>query len=149
KLKDLKKALVIEPPVAIDWGSRSDDDATSWLSLDGRFGAAKSFTVRLRASIAAGGGKAPLRDEYGQALAQDWTGKLEFDDFWPHADIGVQGVYLEASEKRDIPVLSVNVREMKVASIALKPNDVFLFGPWDNDRATGFEKIVRLGAPAT
>jgi len=150
KIKDLKKAVVIEPAVAINWGSRNEDDTTSWLSLDGRFGPAKTFTVRLRSSIAApGGGKTQLRDEYGQALAQDWVGKLELDDFWPKADIGVQGVYLEAAEKRDIPVLAVNVREMRVASMALKPDDVFAFGPASNDSATGFDKIIKLGAPPT
>ena len=143
KIKDLKKAVVIEPAVAINWGSRSEDDSTSWLSLDGRFGPNKTFTVRLRSSIAGPGG--------GQDAASRrvWSGsrfrlgrQLELDDFWPKADIGVQGVYLEASEKRDIPVLAVNVREMRVASRALKPDDVFAFGPASNDSANGFDKIV-------
>ena len=102
-----------------------------------------------RASLDQVARKTPLRDEYGQALAQDWVGKLELDDFWPKADIGVQGVYLEASEKRDIPVLAVNVREMRVASMALKPDDVFAFGPASNDSANGFDKIVGLGASPT
>jgi uncharacterized protein YfaS (alpha-2-macroglobulin family) len=146
KIKDLKRAIVIEPPVALKWGTRSEDDTTSWLTLDGKFGPAKSFTVRLRSTIAAAAGpKTPVRDQYGQALGQDWVGKVDFDDFWPRADIGVQGVYLEASEKRDIPVLAVNMREMRIASKALKQDDVFAFGPAESSMRSNFEKIVDLG----
>ena len=55
----------------------------------------------IRSTVAGPGGtRVPLRDQYGQALAQDWSSRVEFDDLWPRADIGVDGVYLEANEKR-------------------------------------------------
>jgi uncharacterized protein YfaS (alpha-2-macroglobulin family) len=151
KIKDLQRAIVIEPPVPLKWSSsRSEDDTTTWLTLDGKFGPARSFTVRLRSSFAAAGGaKTPLRDEYGQALGQDWVGKIDFDDFWPRADIGVQGVYLEASEKRDIPVLAVNMHEARIVSKALRPDEVFAFGPAESSGRSNFDRIVDLGASPT
>ncbi|HKQ72012.1 MAG TPA: alpha-2-macroglobulin family protein [Polyangiaceae bacterium] len=160
KIKDLKRALVIEPPIATLWGSHADDETTSWLSLPARFAPAKAFTVRLRSSVTLPGGKkTELRDEYGQALAQDWTGRLEFDDLWPAAEIGVAGTYLdcdgcaggsddliaEANRKRAIPVAFVNVNELELATLAPKPPDVFRLFEDAGPESTLFDRLVGSG----
>jgi alpha-2-macroglobulin len=119
RVGDLKQVFSVEPPVKIKWGD--PDDKVRHFQVDAPFVAGKKYAFRLRSALLGG---APLRDKYGQALGSDWEQPVAFDDDWPSAEISVTGTYLEASQRRDVPVLSVNVASMKVATLALAEDDV-------------------------
>lgn len=110
KLKDLKKALRVEPAVKIRWPSWLDDDQpTSSVNVWGRFTPGRSYRVSL----------AGVRDTHGQALSRPFSKSVRFDDLWPAAAIGLSGAMLEPAVRRGIPVASVNVKEMDLATAAL------------------------------
>jgi alpha-2-macroglobulin len=110
KVKDLKKAIRIQPPVKVRWPSWLDDDQpTSSVSVWGRFAPGKTYQVSI----------AGLRDTHGQALSRPFSRSLAFDDLWPAAKIGVRGEVLSPTDKRAIPVASVNVKQMELATAPL------------------------------
>jgi hypothetical protein len=103
----LKRAVRTEPAVKIRWPTwLDDDDLTGSIDVAGRFEPSKTFRVR----VAAG-----LKDEHGQALGTDWSADVRFDDYWPSAEIGIEGTILEPSARREIPVASLNVSEIDLA----------------------------------
>ena len=107
KLKDLKKAIRIQPPVKVRWPSWLDDDQiTSSVSVWGRFAPGRTYRVSVSG----------LRDTHGQALSRPYSKSLAFDDLWPAAKIGVIGEMLAPSDKRGIPVASVNVKQLELAT---------------------------------
>lgn len=112
----LKKALVIEPPVKLAWPSWEDTEGnTSSLSLEGAFLPGKKYTVRLRTKV----GKKSLTDIYGQPLLQEFRESFEMGDLPPDFNIGVSGEFLEPSELREIPLFSMNMNRAEVAAIPL------------------------------
>jgi alpha-2-macroglobulin len=124
---DLKRAITISPPLKIRWGDLTNDDKTHYVHLAAPFVPGRKYAVRVSATLPDG---APLRDEHGQSLGADWARAAAFDDDWPSAEVGVNGTYLEAAQRRDVPVLSVNVASMKVLSMALADDDVLALA-WD------------------
>lgn len=110
KFGDLKKALRIDPPVKIRWPSWLDDaQPTSSVSVWGRFQPGRSYRVSL----------ARVKDTHGQPLARAFSQSVAFDDLWPAAAIGINGRMLEPAARRGIPVASVNVREIELATAPL------------------------------
>lgn len=117
KLFDLKRALRIEPPVKVTFPSwLSDGDVTNNVSLSGRFKPGRSYRVSVSA--------AALRDEHGQVMAKDFRRDVAFDDLWPVAQIGVTGSVLEPTARREIPVASVNVASLDLATAPLDEDGV-------------------------
>ncbi|AKT39846.1 Ig-like domain-containing alpha-2-macroglobulin family protein [Chondromyces crocatus] len=111
KMRDLKQAFATEPKVKIRWPEWiGDDDLVRYLSLYGQFKPAQ----KLRVKVAAG-----LKDEHGQALGTAFSQDLVFDDRWPEAQIGVVGSIFDPSSRRDIPVASVNVKSLELATGAM------------------------------
>ena len=111
RLRDVKQAISLSPAVKVRWPSWLEDDSlVSELPLWGRF----SPGQEVRVQVAAG-----LRDEHGQALGSAFSRQLAFDDRWPEAQIGVVGSVFSPSERRDIPVASVNVKELELATGAM------------------------------
>jgi uncharacterized protein YfaS (alpha-2-macroglobulin family) len=109
KLSDLKKALRIEPAVKIRWPTwLSDDQPAQSVTVEARFAPGKKYRFSL----------ASVRDVYGQALAP-YAKSMAFDDVWPTAAIGMTGTFLEPASRRPVPVASVNVREMELATAPL------------------------------
>ncbi|WP_437901450.1 MG2 domain-containing protein [Sorangium sp. So ce124] len=107
KFADAKRAISVEPAVKLLWPSWiEDDEPTSHIPLGGAFAPGRSYRVR----VAAG-----LRDVHGQALAGVVTEEIAFDDRWPEAQIGLVGSVFEPAQRREIPVVSVNVRELSLA----------------------------------
>lgn len=106
RFRDVKQALSVEPAVKIRWPSWLEDDSlVSDVPLWGRFLPGQT----LRVKVAAG-----LKDEHGQALGRAFAQPVTFDDRWPEAQLGVVGSVFEPSERRDIPVASVNVKELEL-----------------------------------
>ena len=156
KLGDLKRALSIEPPIAIKWGARDDNDWVNWVDVNARFGAARKYTVRLHATLpgvsgqkGAAGGDAMLRDHYGQALARDWSSTIAFDDAWPSAEIGVEGTYLESVQRPDVPILSVNVTELHLATLALNEDQVMALEDTRRSMPRTLASLAAIGAKPT
>jgi uncharacterized protein YfaS (alpha-2-macroglobulin family) len=113
---DLKKALVIEPPVKLSWPTWDDDkEGTSHLSLEGAFLPGKSYTVRLKTKA----GKTPLRDVHNQPLAQEMQHRFRVGDLPTNFNIGVSSGILEPSELREIPLFAMNTGKVEVAAAAL------------------------------
>ncbi|HVY48022.1 MAG TPA: Ig-like domain-containing protein, partial [Minicystis sp.] len=111
KVSDVKKSLRIEPPVKIRWpGYYGDEAVVASISVAARFSPGRSYTVSL------GGG---LRDEHGQRLASSWSHRVDFDDLWPTAEIGLMGALFEPAARRAIPVASVNVKGFELATARL------------------------------
>lgn len=110
KVGDLKKALRLEPAVKLRWpGWLGDEETTKSVSFSGRFTPGRGYRVSLGA----------LRDTHGQALARPFSQQVAFDDLWPSAAIGLQGSLLEPAARRGIPVASVNVRDLELATAPL------------------------------
>ncbi|MCU0656877.1 MAG: MG2 domain-containing protein [Polyangiaceae bacterium] len=113
---DLRKALVIEPPVKLNWSSWDEGEGSSTaLSLEGAFLPGKTYTVRLRSKV----GARRLTDIHGQPLLQDFTHRFEVSDLPPDFNIGVTGQVLEPSGLREIPLFSMNLGAVEVAALAL------------------------------
>ncbi len=111
-MKDLKAAFKIDPPVKVRWPSWLDDDSrTSRLYIGARFAPGRVYHV----SINNGG----LRDVFGQGLKKAFRKPVAFDDYWPQVEISLTGSLFEAPAKRPIPIATVNVREMQVATAPL------------------------------
>ncbi|WP_437805258.1 Ig-like domain-containing protein [Sorangium sp. So ce1078] len=107
RLADAKRAISVEPAVKLRWPAWLEDGSfTSHVHLGGAFAPGRSYQVR----VAAG-----LRDQHGQALAGAVTQQVAFGDRWPEAQIGLTGSVFEPAQRREIPVVSVNVRELSLA----------------------------------
>jgi hypothetical protein len=110
KFGDLKKALRVDPPVKIRWPAWMEDaQVTTSLSVWARFTPGRTYRVSL----------ANVRDVHGQALTRPFAQPVVFDDLWPAAAIGLQGSVLEQAARRAIPVASVNVGELELATAPL------------------------------
>ncbi|APR79680.1 Large extracellular alpha-helical protein [Minicystis rosea] len=110
KFGDLKKALRIDPPVKVRWPAWLDDaQPTTSISAWGRFVPGRSYRVSV----------AGLRDTHGQTLARAFTKNVAFDDLWPAAAIGLRGDMLEPAARRGIPVATVNVKDLELATAPL------------------------------
>ncbi len=117
KLADLKRALRIDPPVKVTYPAwLGEDEPTQSLSVTGRFLPGRSYRVSVSA--------AALKDEHGQAMAKDFRKDVAFDDLWPVAQIGVAGSLLEPAARREIPIASVNVTDLEVATAPLDEDGV-------------------------
>jgi alpha-2-macroglobulin len=110
KVGDIKRALRIEPALKIHWqGWQADDDLTERVFVSARFVPGRSYRVSLSG----------LRDRHGQPLAEPFSRSVAFDDLWPSAAIGLTGTYVEPGARRPIPVASVNVKDLELATAPL------------------------------
>lgn len=135
KVGDLKKALSISPAVTIRWPSwMSDADTISSLPIYGNFAFATTYTVRLRS--------AGLRDEYGQALASDYSGSATFGDAWPTARIGLSGTYLEPTARKAIPVETMNLASLELVTAPLDESGILALG--EQRSPPGFDQVRSL-----
>ena len=115
---DAKKAITITPPIKLRWWEGAGDDYhTGRIRLDAQFRPAGTYTVRIRGT---------LKDKYGQALGRDEVIRLQFDDLWPQAEIGVSGTYVEPKTSRDIAIASVNVKNMDLLTVRLDDDGIGL-----------------------
>ncbi len=116
RVKDLKKALTIEPAVKVSWPGWLDDDSfTSDLWLSGNFQPGRSYTVRVATGFA---------DRFGQLLKAPSSQRLDFGDLWPVARIGLTNGVLESRTKKDISVAHINASDLELGTIALSEDDV-------------------------
>lgn len=136
KLAALKKAVRIEPALQIAWPSwLSDDEPTDHLSIAGKFLPGRTYRVRVAAGI---------EDVYGQALRKEWSREVRFDDLWPTAQIGVSGTYFEPAARREIPIATVNVAELDLATAPLSEDDVLALEGSDRERLPGWRRIAEM-----
>ncbi len=110
-LRDLKRAVSIEPPLPIQWSSwLGDDDTTTYVDLVAPFAAGKSYTLRIAGT---------LRDTFAQTLGAEIARPIDIDDHWPRVELGVSGDYFELVSRKSIPVASLNVSEYTLTTSAL------------------------------
>ncbi len=146
KFKDLKRALTIEPAVAVRWPSWLDDDeSTQSFQVWGRFVPGRTYRARLAAGA--------VKDVHGQPLVREMNEAVAFDDYWPSAEIGVRGTLFDAASRRPIPVASVNVKEIELVTAPLDEgailghDDAHPIRFWDLKRLPGAKSTtVRPGA---
>ncbi|WP_438021401.1 MG2 domain-containing protein [Sorangium sp. So ce315] len=138
RLADAKRAIAIEPAVKPRWPSwLQDEDFTSHIPLIGAFAPGRTYEVR----VAAG-----LRDQHGQALAGAASQQIAFGDRWPEAQIGLTGSVFEPAQRREIPVVSVNVRELSLAVGAMTEEAVLALeaDPHSPGRSPKMSEIAAL-----
>ncbi|MGK4004183.1 Ig-like domain-containing protein [Sorangium sp. So ce1036] len=138
RFADVKRAISVEPAVKLRWPSWMEDDSlTRHVFLGGRFAPGQSYRVR----VAAG-----LRDEHGQALAAPFSEAVAFADRWPEAQIGLTGSVFEPGQRREIPVVSVNVRELSLAVGAMTEEAVLALeaDPHSPGRSPRMSEIAAL-----
>lgn len=112
-LKELKRALSIQPAVTVRWpGWMDPDSSSSYFSIYADFKPATSYTVRLDAG---------LRDKYGQALSRPVAQTLRFGDRPSALAIGINGEALEASRARPIPLGYLNVPSFDLVQARVSP----------------------------
>ncbi len=137
KFADIKKALRIDPPVKIRWpGWYGEEAREAAVDVIGRFTPGRSYTF----SVAGG-----LADEHGQRLGAAWSKRIDFDDLWPVAEIGLTGALFEPNARRSIPIASINVGGMELATARL--DEVTVLKLADERRGSshfGLEDIRRL-----
>ncbi|MBK6516621.1 MAG: Ig-like domain-containing protein [Polyangiaceae bacterium] len=138
KVKDLKKALSVDPPVKLRWPSwMSDDDEYSELDLNGSFLPGKSYTVSV---------KSPLTDVFGQALSKGADALVAFGDLDPIARIGVTDGVLEGTAKREVTVAHINTSDLDVGLVKLDEDAVLAIV---NDKLSFAELVKRPGFTTT
>jgi hypothetical protein len=138
KVADLKRAVRIEPKVAVNWPSwMSDEDEVSSVQLYGRYPAGHKVSL----TIAAG-----LKDKYGQTLAGDYREDVAFDDLWPKAEIGLRGSVFEPVGRRDIPIEAINAADLEVVVAKLSPAEALRLqdGEYDPGKSPTYEQIAAL-----
>ena len=113
----------------------TDEETTSNVTVSARFAPGKTYRFSL----------ASVKDVHGQALAAPWSGPLAFDDLWPAAAIGVTGAYLEPGARRPIPVASVNVKELELATAPLDEEAVLALMGGENE---GSAAVPDIGSSA-
>ncbi len=124
KVADLKKALRIEPAVKIRWpGWMTDDQLSNSLSVMARFAPGRTYRISL----------GTVKDEHGQALPAPFSTTVAFDDVWPEAAIGLTGTYVEPTTRRPIPVASVNVKDLELATAPLDEATILSMVGSEND----------------
>ncbi|RYE94148.1 MAG: hypothetical protein EOO75_02720, partial [Myxococcales bacterium] len=98
---DLRRAVVIEPAVKVDWPAwQNEKETTSYLRLEGAFLPGRRYTVRVRPG---------LRDVHGQTLARELARSFEVSDLPAAFHVGVRGGVLEPSEVREVPLSAMNL----------------------------------------
>ena len=135
KLGALKKAIRISPSVKPRWPSWLTDDAeVTSVPLYGKFVPGKSYRVTLSG----------VRDGHGQALDKPFSAEVRFDDLWPTAQIGLVGRLLEPSAAgKGIPVASVNVSDLEIATAPLDKKAIFtLLADETADRLDDIQKLA-------
>ena len=115
KLADLRRALVIEPAVAIESPAADDGQITTEVYLRARFAPGRTYRITLRAG---------LRDAHGQALARDASVEATFDHAWPDASFTLSGQYLEPGRPRTVAVASRNVPDLSLTAARLDDDAV-------------------------
>lgn len=133
-LRDVKRALTIEPPVPITWASwQEDTEHLLYLYVQGEFAAGSTYTVRLAGT---------LKDIYGQKLGRTFTHQFVMDDHWPRLEIGVRGDVFEPGQHGLLPVASINVPEYTLLAAPLSPEQVTSFFTRETNR-DAFELLAR------
>ena len=136
---ELRAHLRITPAAAIEWSTTRAQDSRSreyYIPATLRAGASYHVTV-----------KAGMRDEHGQALAQDVDVPLTIGDLMPSVVVGLTGTVLEASSARgrSIPVTSMNTASYALLTGALDEPQVAALQTFENgpsDRA--FDRLAKL-----
>jgi hypothetical protein len=148
KIKEIKRALKIEPAVAVRWPRWFDDeDTTQTIQVWGRFVPGRTYHARLAA--------ASIKDVHGQPLAREMNETVAFDDYWPTADIGVRGSLFDAASRRPIPVASVNVKTIELVTAPLDEKTILdhhegkLLHFWDIGALPGAKKSTLHPGAAT
>lgn len=141
KIADLKRNLVVVPAVAIQWPSYYDDDETTrYAYLHGPFEHGKSYTFRIK------GGPGGITDEHGQKMAGDFADTMKMGDRWPIARLGLYGRVFEPKARGNIPVASINVAELEIATAPVAEKDLLTIETveYEAGRPPTFEQILSL-----
>jgi hypothetical protein len=116
KLGDLRGKVQIEPPTPVRFASYyADDDLVSYVELASTFRAGERYTVTVDGS---------LTDTHGQKLGRTARLSLTMGDYRPLVEVGVQGVVLEALQKKSVEIGSVNVPSFDLLVGALRPEQL-------------------------
>lgn len=115
KWRDLKRALKIEPKVALQFGGTDEgDDTTTYVDLTG-LRAGRSYKVTVAADLV---------DRWGQTLGKPDARVIKIDDYFPAVDIGVEGSTLPSSALLPIQIGAVNATAYELLSASIRPEDV-------------------------
>jgi len=137
KVGDFKKAVRVEPKVELRWSSWTpDDEEARYLQVYGAFKPGRRYTI----TIAAAG----LKDVYGQPLAGDFTRKVDTDDLWPTAEIGVSGSFVEPAATTEIPVYVVNAHDVDLVTAPLDEEQIVAMHTRDSSHWTTFSDVSAL-----
>jgi hypothetical protein len=120
---------------ALAWPATEADHLTMRPSLPLRMRAARTYQVVVTAG---------LKDEYGQVLARDVVLKVDTDDLWPRAEIGLEGSIMEGTRgKHEVPIGSVNAGSYQIATAPLDEATVADMLAQER-RRTSFDRISKL-----
>jgi uncharacterized protein YfaS (alpha-2-macroglobulin family) len=134
-LRDLKRALTIEPPLPITWETwRDDGDSAAYLDINAPFAAGQSYTLKVAGT---------LRDVYGQALGADVSRPIDIDDHWPRVEVGVSGDYFELVTRKAIPIASLNVSEYSLTAAPLTLDQVSAYYAELREPKNALHRLVR------
>ncbi|NUO53308.1 MAG: hypothetical protein HOV80_31045 [Polyangiaceae bacterium] len=116
KVKDIKRAISIEPAVKFAWPGWMDDDTyTNSVWLSGGFQPGRSYTVRVATGFS---------DRHGQALKAGKSQRLAFGDLWPVARIGMTSGVVEPRTKNDVVVAHINASDLEIGTVPLTEDDI-------------------------
>ncbi|MCB9577944.1 MAG: Ig-like domain-containing protein [Polyangiaceae bacterium] len=136
KIKSLRAAIRVSPPVPLRWDSwREDDDLTSYVDLVGPFKPGRSYTISVAPTIV---------DNHGQRMAKPFSQTERIDDLWPTVEVGVEGDVLEPKLMRPITVGSVNVKSYELVSRAVTPKEVLELGTLSSSEKQ-FDALAKSG----
>jgi len=99
------------------WVSPNDTVRELW--FDGPFTPGSALEVRAAAGLC---------DVYGQCLKQAATKSVVFDDLMPRVVVGATGDVIELGRSAEVPLGSLNVKELEVVSGAVSVEDLWRDG---------------------
>lgn len=112
---DVRRALSLTPAEPLRWPSFHDDNSmVSYVEIPGR-----RMSSSHRVKVQKG-----LRDEFGQALAQDFVADVRFEDPYPRVAIGISDGTLAPVRRQPIPIAAVNAQNAAVVWASLSRADV-------------------------
>jgi hypothetical protein len=127
-------ALEIDPPVPATLSTDDEEYGAQSLYVHAPFEPSTTYRVRL---------KKGLTDKFNQALAADWTQTFEIGPVAPVAVLGLEGSIFEPSARSDIPIISVNAPELRVATAPVDERSVLDLLSDEGSEGTG--RLTDLG----
>ncbi|HLM76309.1 MAG TPA: MG2 domain-containing protein, partial [Polyangiaceae bacterium] len=130
-------AVEVEPAVPLTVRADEREHGAQTIYIHGPFAPSTTYKIRV---------KKGLTDVFNETLAADWKGSFEIGPSAPVALLGLEGSIFEPSARSDIPIISVNAPELRMATAPVDERSVLELFNDNGEHRTGLLSDLK---PAT